>query len=285
MKKVAPMEIKDDAQEISVFDYEDYHAFLKDWSDAKRKQRSSFSFQELANRAGLKSRSFLRKVSLGQKQLLHGAAVQLCEAMELPERESNFFLALVGFNNADRPKERDLYLRKMRKIKRPAKRRILSAQEFDFFEKWYIVVVWELVTYLPFGGDFQLLGKSINPPISPDAARHALIVLLDLGLIEPFEDKYKQTDKVLHTRDELISKAITSYQKETILLAEKAIDSISASHRHISTLTMGLDERRWQVAMTLIKDFRQQLIDLATEPAVSDSVYQFNIQAFPFTKI
>lgn len=266
---------------VSVFDYEDYHLFLKDWSEARRRVRSTFSFQELANRAGLKSRSFLRKVSIGEKDLLHAAALRLTEAMDFSEREAEYFLALVGYNNAGDPKERDIYLRKLRQYKRPARRKILSAQEFDFFGKWYVVAIWEVVTFFPFGDDFRLLGKAVQPAISADEARHALKVLLDLGLIEPAGDRYAQTQKVLHTRDELVSKAIKSYQTETLKLAGLALESVPVHRRHISTLTMGLDEDRWAIAQKLTQEYRQKLIDLGSESGSVDRVYQFNLQAFP----
>lgn len=266
-----------------VFEFEDYHVFLKAWTEHKRVQRSSFSFQELANRAGMKSRSYLRKVSVGEMDLLHAAAVRLAGAMDLEEREADYFAALVGFNNAKDPGERDLYLKKMRKNGRPASRSLVSAQEFDFFSKWYVVVVWEVVTYFPFGGDFKLLGEKLDPVITPDEARHALKVLLDLGMISPKGDRYLQTHKVLHTRDELVSRAIRSYQKEAMELGIRALERVPAPQRHISTLTMGLDAARWEAAKKLTQEYRQKLIDLGTEAGATETVYQFNFQIFPAT--
>lgn len=274
---------KVDGDSPCVFDFEDYHVYLKAWTDHKRLQRSSFSFQELANRAGMKSRSYLRKVSLGQMDLLHAAAVRLAGAMDLGERETEYFAALVGFNNAKEPVERSLYLVKMKKNGRPSSRRLISAQEFDFFSQWYVVVIWELVTYFPFGGDFKLLGEQLNPNISAEEARHALKVLLDLGMITPSRDCYVQTQKVIHTRDELISRAIRTYQNESMRLGMRALESIPPTVRHISTLTMGLDAKRWEIAKSLIQECRQKLIDLGSEVSISDRVYQFNIQAFPST--
>jgi hypothetical protein len=50
------------APEVSIFDFEDYHIYLREWAEIQRKRKKGFSFQVLANRAGLKSRSFLRLV-------------------------------------------------------------------------------------------------------------------------------------------------------------------------------------------------------------------------------
>ncbi len=271
--------------EISVFQYEDYHLFLRDWCAARRKLRSSFSFQELANRAGLKSRSFLRKVSIGEKDILHAPALRLCEAMSLSDHESEYFLSLVGYNNAADPWERDLYLKKMKKCLRPMKRKIITAQEFEFFSKWYIPAIWEIVTILPFGNDFKRLGMTLHPAISPDEARHALKVLLDLRLITPAEDKYVQTQNVLHTRDEVCSRAIKTYQLETMTLAGMALESIPGEHRLINTLMMGLNASRWKEACRITQEYRQQLIKLGSEEGPIDRVVQFNIQAFPVSTI
>lgn len=54
---------------VSVFDCVDYHVFLRDWIEARRELPPSYSYQALANRAGLKSRSSLRLVVIGEQDL------------------------------------------------------------------------------------------------------------------------------------------------------------------------------------------------------------------------
>lgn len=271
------------AKTISVFAYEDYHLFLRDWVASKKRERSSFSYQELADRIGLKSKSSLRLVCMGERDLSPSAAVKFVVAMALNERETEYFLALVAFNNATDPRERDLHLQQMRKVPKPINKTILSAQEFDFFSKWYVVAIWEMVAARPFGGDFKVLGNMLDPPISPEEARHALMVLLDLDLIEPLGDKYCQKQAVLHTRDELKSLAIKTYQRETMLLAADALDRVDPARRQITTLTMGLDEERWNAVRALTQEYRQKLIELGSRDGAVDRVYQVNIQVFPLT--
>lgn len=274
----------DESPGVSVYDYEDYHVYLKDWMEAKRKRKGSFSFQVLANRAGMKSRSFLRLVSLGQKDLLHATALKVSGAMDHDARETEFFLALVGYNNAVDPKERSVYLDKMATFRKPARSEILSAQQYEFFSKWFIIPIWELVATIPFGDDFRLLADRMEPSITVEEARHAVKVLLDLGLIEPKGDRYAQRSENLHTRDEIVSKAIKGYQADTLALARRALGEMPPELRQINTLTLGLDEVRWEKAKDAIKEFRQRLIDLTAEVPVVDRVYQVNLQAFPLTK-
>lgn len=80
----------------SVFDYEDYHAFLRDWVAARKALWPAYSLQLLANRAKIKSRSFLRLVCLGQRRLGAGVAQDVATAMRLDCPEQDRFLELVA---------------------------------------------------------------------------------------------------------------------------------------------------------------------------------------------
>ena len=270
---------------VDVFSYREYHSFVRDWIDEKRRSKPTYSFQQLANRAGLKSRSFLRLVTIGERNLLHAAAARLAEAMGLEEREQEFFLALVGFNNASDPWERDLYLRKLQGARRPAKRKILTAGEFQIFSRWYVIPIWELVVARPFGGDFKRLGRLLDPPVGQQEAREALDILLELRLIEPSGDRYRRNELVLHTRDELVSRTIKLYQSETIDLAKLALERVPPDFRNIGTMTIGIDLQGWARLKDLVAEFKQKLIDLASEIEGVDRVYQVNFQAFPLTSL
>ncbi|QQS06219.1 MAG: TIGR02147 family protein [Fibrobacterota bacterium] len=270
---------------VSVFDYLDYHLYLKDWMATKRKERSGFSFQVLANRSGLKSRSFLRLVSIGEKDLLHATAMRLSNAMGHDARESAFFLAMVGYTNASDPLERSLYQAQLSEFRKPTSKKILSVQQYELFANWYINPVWELVATVPFGNDFERIAQLLDPPITADQARHAVDVLLDLEMIKPAGDRYVQTEGNLQTRDEISSKAIKKYQASTMELARRALDEIDVDLRQINTLTLGFDQERWGAFKELVRDFRQRAVDLTTAVPLVDRVYQVNIQAFPLTKV
>lgn len=79
----------------SVFDYDDYHAFLRDWVAARKEHWPAYSLQLLANRAKIKSRSFLRLVSLGERRMGREVASDVATAMGLDPFERERFLGLV----------------------------------------------------------------------------------------------------------------------------------------------------------------------------------------------
>lgn len=153
------------------FDYDDYHDYLREWVAYRRTQIPAFSFQVLANRAGLKSRSFLRLVSLGEKDLGSATALALSEAMGHSPKEAEFFQCLVAFNNATDLREKGLHLARMGKVGRPTRSAVLSVQQYDLFGKWFVAPIWELVTVVDFGDDYRKLAAQLRPTISAAEAR------------------------------------------------------------------------------------------------------------------
>jgi uncharacterized protein (TIGR02147 family) len=280
-------EISGKSSEISpiVFEYSDYHVYLDDWMRARKRERGSFSYQEFANRAGLKSRSFLRLVCKGEKQLSPSAALKVSKAIRHTAREAEYFAVLVNLNNAKTLAEKSLHLDRLRKIHKPSRGTLLSVQQYDLFGKWYVIPVWELVTVVDFHGDYRILGRLLDPPIGAQEARYALDLLLSLQLIQPRGSLYVQTKTSLHTRDELRSEAVKSYQIQTMQLAQEALGRCRQASRHIGTLSLGLDETSWNQVQEKVRIFRQELADIAHQVQHVDRVYQCNIQLFPLTRI
>lgn len=94
-----------DATRVCVREFDSYHQFLSAWIAERQSRQPGYSFQVLANRAGLKSRSTLRQVAQGTRSISTTAAASLARAMRLSEGEVDCFLALVCYNNAKDPLE------------------------------------------------------------------------------------------------------------------------------------------------------------------------------------
>jgi len=268
-----------------VFEFEDYHRFLSAWCEARKLQWPGFSYQWLANKVGLKSRSFLRLVGKGEKDLSGSAAVRLSKAMALDARETAYFEALVAWNNATDPDEKTLFLGRLHAVVPPRPQTILPRRKFALFKKWYLNPVWELVTFFPFDGNFDLLAAQLNPRITAAQAREAVELLLALDLIEPRGGIFAQTETNLHTEDALFSGTVKKYQTATLALAGESLERHPREVRHISTLTLGLDGEMFSRLLDKIRDFRREIGDLAQAVPSTDRVYQLNLQFFPLTKL
>ena len=84
----------------SIFEYRDYHLYLQDYYD-ERKRLGSFSWREFCGNAGFSSPNFLKLVAMGQSKLSKVKACQVAKSMGLVDYEEQFFYQLVVLGNAE----------------------------------------------------------------------------------------------------------------------------------------------------------------------------------------
>lgn len=276
---------QDDAPPVLVFDYADYHEYLKDWIEDRKVRGLVASYQWLATRMGLKSRSFLRLVAIGEKDLSQAAALKLSQAMGHSTREEEYFAILVAMNNCTDLEEKNHHLVRLAKVARPARKTMLSVQQYDLFNKWFVIPVWELVTIVDFQGDWKFLAQQLDPPITAAEAKYAVDLLRELGLIESKGHLYVQKDPTLTTQEELRSQSVRNFQDATMQLGREALLRHPPMRRHISTLTLGVDEAGFQKIVERIRSFREELVTIAQQHENVDRVFQVNLQFFPLSRV
>jgi uncharacterized protein (TIGR02147 family) len=146
---------------ISIFDYTDYRLFLRDYYTEQKMLNPSFSYQALADRAGLKSKTYLHKVITGKKNLAKSSVLKVAKAIKLKYRETEYLNALVDFNNAKTIREKEYYFTKVKELS-PAVQGQLVLKSQLIFSKWYFVAISELVTML-IKDNFRLHARSGTP--------------------------------------------------------------------------------------------------------------------------
>jgi uncharacterized protein (TIGR02147 family) len=205
--------------------------------------------------------------------------------MGLDKRETEYFLTLVNLDNSKSQPEKVRHLEKLEGMQPPPQGMRLSAQHYDLFAKWYILPLWELVSWSDFDGDWNALGRRLCPPIGAREAKRVVDLLLELGLLERNGGQLVQVERRLETLDELKSEAVKEYQSATMALAQEALVRVRPEDRSIGTVTMGLDNSGWEKVQNLVRRFREDLATIALAVSKADRIYQCNIQVFPLTKM
>jgi uncharacterized protein (TIGR02147 family) len=268
-----------------IYAYGDYRKFIRDFYRSRKAAGKKFSLQRFAELAGFKTKTFLHKVMNGEKALSSKSILNVAKAMELKQRETEYFEALVHFNEGTTVEEREYYFRRLQSFKYYSGQVRIRANQFAFFSKWYHVVVRELIEILGFDGDFRRLARSVVPHIRPDQAKRSVDLLLRLGLIEKTGGgRYRQRAADITTGDEVLSVAVQRFQKDTMGLAADAIDRFGLDEREIATLTMGLSARGFETVKKELQTHRKHLVELARNDASAERVYQLNVQLFPVSQ-
>lgn len=273
-----------------VFAYTDFRVFLADYFKVQKSKFRFFSYRYFSNRAGFKSRDFLYKVIRGQKNLSASSVFMISQAIGFNRQESDFFEALVGFNQAKHHKERDAHFAKMQAFSNRSagpttESTTLSPDQYEFFSAWYHTAIRSYIDLHPFIGDFKALAKALTPSITPAQAKRSVALLERLGFITRGDNGvYKVTDKALKTGENVREHAMDKLFRSFMGLAEEALDKTPRTRRNISGLTLGISRGTYDDMVKRIQAFRAELADLANRDRNADRVYQLTLQLFPLSK-
>jgi uncharacterized protein (TIGR02147 family) len=120
------------------------------------------------------------------------------------------------------------------------------------------------------------------PAISAGEAKKSITLLLKLGLAEKTSDgAYHVTDRFMSTGEEWHDIAVRRFQKDTILLAHDALDTVPKELRDISTVTLTLSPEGFEEVRERVRQFRRDLLNLAGRQEKPNGAYHMNIQLLP----
>ena len=277
-------------KEISVFDYTDYRAYLADYYKFKKEHSRAFSYRYFAQKAKIKSSGVYKELVDGKRSLSRSLIIKFSEALKHSKKEAEYFENMVYFNEAKSIEEKRLYFKKMM-ASYDSKAYRLLADQYEYFSKWYYVAIRELLSYIKFRDDYNMLANALNPPIRPDQAKKAVEILEKLHLIEKDrEGYYQRCDPVITTgypqddkRVRLLN--IINFQKTMIDMAKGAYDKDQIKQIDMSTLTLSISEDTYRTMKEEIASFRKKLLGIAEKDRMPDRVYQLNYQFFPLSKL
>ena len=266
-----------------IFTYLEYRDYLRDAYEERRKLQPFFSYRFIGNKVGMDSsyltRLFQKKIHLGEDLVGRMASV-----FGLAAESLEYFQSLVAFNKARSEAQARVFHEQLMRL-RGVGYRVMQEDEQEYFSNWIHVALRSLLDYMPFDGDYEALGAALSPPVSADEAKQAVFLLERLGLARRTDHGYEILDTHLHSGDNWVSEAIRTFQKTTMELASRSLDTVPASHRDISTMTMNIDASSLEDLRIMVREFQENVAKLVESAQVSDRVYHMNIQIFPLSRL
>jgi uncharacterized protein (TIGR02147 family) len=214
----------------------------------------------------------------------------ISQAIGFNQRESGFFEALVGFNQAKHHKERDAHYAKMQALsERPnalsTDTALLTPDQYEFFSAWYHTAIRSYIDLHPFSGDYKAFAKALTPSITPAQVKRSIALLERLGfIVRGDKGVYKVTDKALKTGENVREHAMDKLFRSFMALAEGALDNVPRDRRNISGTTLGISSKTYDEMVGRIQEFRAELAELANRDQNADRVYQLTLHLFPLSK-
>ena len=274
------------ALQLDIFQYLDYRGFLRDaYVELKREQRG-FSYRWFAKKAGMASPNFLKLVTDGKRNLSPVSADAFAKVLELSLRETEFFLALVAFNQAESAAEKNKHFENIGRFRKHSRVCKLERDTFTYLSHWYYPAIRELVSCPGFREDPDWIAATLVPRIRTGEAKKAIEVLLSLGVLERDEEgNLLQGEPLLSTGAEVRSLGVGNFHRQMMARAADSIETIDRSEREISGLTVALSDEGFAMFKSKIQALRAELLELSAHEKGAERVVQFNFQAFPLARL
>lgn len=275
----------DKQAQIKVFEYMDYRAFLRDYYNQKKAANSTFSLRVFSDKIGFKAKDFISRVMNGEKNLSSQSIPKVASGLRLGKHETEFFIGLVKFNQAETSDERDSAFAEMQaalKVARFAeKQHLLGHCQYMVYSHWRHLTIRSLIGMFGFSGDYETLAKQVRPRISVEEAKQSVKLLEECQLIKKNAGgNYELTESAITTGDRTSKLALRGFHQHCLKLGADSIDRDAATDRHISGLTLGISREGYERIVERINAFRKEIALIAEEDENSDKVYQMQFALF-----
>jgi uncharacterized protein (TIGR02147 family) len=261
--------------------YDDFRVFLRDYYEERKKRFPHFSHRYFCGKAGLKSPSHFSEIVDGQRKLTSKVLDAFIKGLELSENDARYFTILVNFNQSKNSAEKQQLLLQMRGMKRKVKQALVSTDYYEYYSKWYNIVIRELACLLPWNDDYELLAKSVVPAIRKNEARESVSFLLNAGFLKKEAERYIQADPAITSGPEVCSLAIRSYNRFMAERACGAIEEFPTSERDIQTLTVGISRASYRLIKEEMQEFLSRVVRIVDDDKQADRVFNVNVHLFP----
>jgi uncharacterized protein (TIGR02147 family) len=273
---------------MTIFEYMDYRAYLRDWYEQRKNERPSFSYAVFSRMAGFGNKGFLHNVIHNSKNLSKKSVVKLARALRLSPPETDYFENLVFHNQAAEPRDRAYYFERLTAVKGcgagGAKVQRLRRDQYEFYSTWYHSAVRSLVDMFPFYGDWRWLARSVYPAITVRQARDSVELLVRLGMARRNpKGRYRVVDKHIATGPSISEVAARRFHRDCARLAVEAMDEVPGHSRDIAGLTLGISRRAYERIRGEAAAFRAKVVQIVNEDRGCGHVYQLSMQLFPLS--
>lgn len=267
-----------------MFEYLDYRSYLRDYYLEQKRRGRGFSYRAFSRRAKLRSPNYLKLVIDGDRGLTPSMAARFAAACGMTEEESEYFVDLVAFNQADTATERAKQYKKLTGYRRYRSAHRLELAQYAYHSKWYLPAIRELAARSDFSSDPTWVARTLRPPIPKKAAAEAIETLLELGLLTRDDDgRILQSEPLVSTGPETGSVHVVSFHRTMLERASSSIDDIAPGDRDISSLTLCLGADGLARLKARIQRFRRELLELSALEDDPEQVLQVNFQLFPLS--
>lgn len=269
---------------VNIFEFTDYREYLKAYFAERKKIDPKFSHRWLSQRLDLATSNFIMLVMQGKRNLNPRICFKISRVFKHSRNEASYFENMVNFNQEKNNKDKDFYFSQMSALRKKLKIDNIEEWQYEYYTNWYNPVIRELITSPGYNGDLTILARTLYPAITHAQAKRSIELLLKLGFIKKENGGYVQSSTFIGTQPEINSLAVVNFHRKMGELALLALDRIPKEERNISSSTIFISGKTFDIIRNKIVDFKKDIMELVNSNSEEEKVYHLNVQIFPVSK-
>jgi uncharacterized protein (TIGR02147 family) len=269
----------------TIFQYNDYRAFLNDFFRAKKMERRSFSQRNFAKKTGFKAHNFCTLVMNGSRNLSASSIQKLIRGLGLRGKSATFFENLVNLNQATTPADKEYFYQRIKRVGKTAEFFQVDKEQYFFYEKWYYPVVRELMVLADWKNDYSQLARMVRPPIHPAEAQRAVELLLETNMVSKSADGRFHHNHEFVTSQSVPALIKAKARRDVLLKGIETIDSIDPLQKYAAYSTVAMSTRLYGEVRAMLDEVREKILSMVAEDTALDEIYEVVFQVFPVSSM
>lgn len=265
----------------SIFEFTDYRAFLAAFYDWQKTQ-GFFSHRTFADRAGLSSRSYLRLVLTGKRNLTPDSITKFIRGLELKPAEADAFASLVHFNQAADFESRRHYWEAFLKCRPKTEGAQKIRDVYSYLTRMAYPVLLNILRQPHVDQSSENLSRLTG--LSPSEINEALRTLASLGAIVQIENgRYHATSTSFCTNDDIPNVAIQSFHRNILSEARERLE-LAPKEREFQSVIAALSSEEFLYLKKRLRDIADEIdAKFSGSRKNTERIYAVNLNLIPVT--
>lgn len=267
----------------NIYEFLDVSSYLTSFYQYRKSKTASFSYEIWAIELGIKSRSLLRMVVLGQRPITKSFAETLSYGLQLNPNEIKYYFLLVEHTRAKSKQQKNFIWKQMLPLLKSQESRHEIA-DANFISSHWLPKIQTILSFSDIDRTSETISSLLGLEI--EAVQKFLLELEKLAVV-----KREQQDSEVPTwttaaecfkvPDSIQNAALKDYYLKSFEDAKQAID-LPPELRRFRSLLIPLSSEEYSELLVKLEDaFQEILLQYKANEFAGRSLFQLNMNLFP----
>ncbi len=271
---------------VNIFDFQNYRDYLIKCYEERKRKNALYSYQAFSRDMNFNNKGFLFNVLKGKKNLSQAHCYAISKVLAHTREQAEYFEKIVAFTQAKNEELRTNLLEQIRGKNKDKSTppQLFGKEQNEYLSKWYHSAVRALVDIIPISDNYEIISRRLFPPITVEQAKKSIELLERLEFIRKGADGvYRLNRKNIRAGDEISPLDRNRFHREITELAKQSIIGSDSNPHFISSVTMGISAKTYEIIHEEALKFKNRMIEIANNDEKPDRVYQYQLNFFSLT--